>query len=727
MKDFIFDLSDEILDYKKPLDKQAILDKLSEIGYAPHLNRLKRISQWRNLSDILKIITFAKIISKADEDKFVIGPKAESYKKDSLEEDFFEYLRKFIKKYAFTSVLTDLQLLRLHRLLLRKHAIGGRHGIVPEINKAKVFMESPQVQKKIEMYKKKKKKAKRRVAKVNKRKISLWTLRPEIEPYKWQDRCLKTWFNNSKKGVVEAVTGTGKTILALKIIEELKKIEFELRVAIIVPTKALMYQWYESIINDLQMAENDIGLCGDDHHDDFKSGYKIIIYIYNSAIINNTLENNLKELKNIVSLLIGDEIHRAGSPEFRKIFAAPYTFSLGLSATPDKPTDDNFENVIKPNVGDIIFKYTFKEAKDDEVIPRFEIYNYAINLTEDERKDYDEDTEKIKKIVKKLKFRYYDRLKGVSENLFEAVLRKIQNESERYDPDISNYFVLTSKRKRQLYTVENRRYCLKQILDENKDRKIIMFHERIDVVDYDIYKYLKQPDAVIYHSKFPSMDNKISLELYRRNKANILVSVKALIEGLDVPDTDVGIIVASSSSPTQRIQSMGRILRQTAHKRKTGLPSRLYVIYVKDTTDERIFSRIDWASITDEESLNYFEWTPEVKKPIEPPISYESKFIPCEEIDVSKIDVGNKYPGKFEGTRLSCDHRGKVFIKTATGRSYFDNSRWVEIGKLVMKIKFGGGVFIVNECGHILIKGMKEGKLITIFLGTTDLLKNRGR
>ena len=42
----------------------------------------------------------------------------------------------------------------------------------------------------------------------------------------------------------------------------------------------------------------------------------------------------------------------------------------------------------------------------------------------------------------------------------------------------------------------------------------------------------------------------------------IHTAIRIISEGFDVPEADLGIIVASSSSPRQRIQSIGRVLRR---------------------------------------------------------------------------------------------------------------------------------------------------------------------
>ena len=66
--------------------------------------------------------------------------------------------------------------------------------------------------------------------------------------YPWQEDCLKKWFANDGRGMVQAVTGSGKTLLALTAAERLrKKLPQELRVKIVVPTGALMRQWHHAL------------------------------------------------------------------------------------------------------------------------------------------------------------------------------------------------------------------------------------------------------------------------------------------------------------------------------------------------------------------------------------------------------------------------------------------------------------------------------------------------
>src|SRR5262245_26922693 len=64
-----------------------------------------------------------------------------------------------------------------------------------------------------------------------------WQLTNNIRRYAWQEECIRKWLENEGRGTVKVVTGGGKTLLALSIIEEVQHTwEQGLRVAVVVPT-----------------------------------------------------------------------------------------------------------------------------------------------------------------------------------------------------------------------------------------------------------------------------------------------------------------------------------------------------------------------------------------------------------------------------------------------------------------------------------------------------------
>lgn len=166
-----------------------------------------------------------------------------------------------------------------------------------------------------------------------------WILTKDIDLYDWQKECVEKWFQN-KKGTIKVVTGAGKTILALAIIEKLRnEVCKDLYVAIVVPTIVLMNQWYDEIIKRSNLPAYLIGRLGGGFKEDFKSGKRILIAVLATAY---------KELPTIVDkcmisdklLLIADECHRLGAKEMSKIFQTKRAYNLGLSATPERDEDE---------------------------------------------------------------------------------------------------------------------------------------------------------------------------------------------------------------------------------------------------------------------------------------------------------------------------------------------------------------------------------------------------
>ena len=89
-----------------------------------------------------------------------------------------------------------------------------------------------------------------------------YSLAPSLAPYRWQSEALRCWSGAGGRGVLQVVTGAGKTFLALLAIERLLESHPELRVSVLVPTKVLMYQWVMELVRLLGVPPDDIGLRG---------------------------------------------------------------------------------------------------------------------------------------------------------------------------------------------------------------------------------------------------------------------------------------------------------------------------------------------------------------------------------------------------------------------------------------------------------------------------------
>jgi|LSQX01.2.fsa_nt_gb superfamily II DNA or RNA helicase len=415
----------------------------------------------------------------------------------------------------------------------------------------------------------------------------------EIEPYKlsvelyrWQKEAKKIWWENNGRGIVKVVTGAGKTIFAFSIISDMhNSIAYKdggLKTVIVVPTSALLDQWLFGLTEQLNIPRDKIAIYYGRKKEDIK-GKEFVIYVVNSA--RKYIEIHFDEnFKGNDVFLIADECHRYGSKENSKIFNTNYSYTLGLSATPERYGDMGFEEKIVPNLGEIIYQYTYSDALKEGIIPPYKLIRIEVKLTRQEEYEYEEISDQIRKIRRKLLAKYPE-LRFVSERDFYKILGVLYDRTQ--DQVISSYTSLLNIRKGIIHTSVSKWEALKWIIvNENlRGEKVLIFHERIEEAE-KIYEFLKKKnfDVGIYHANKNINERVESISNYRNGTIDILVSCKALDEGFDVPETNTGIIVTGTSSVRQWIQRMGRILRRMPGKEF----SRIYVVFV-DLVEKDVF------------------------------------------------------------------------------------------------------------------------------------------
>jgi len=125
-----------------------------------------------------------------------------------------------------------------------------------------------------------------------------------------------------------------------------------------------------------------------------------------------------------------------------------------------------------------------------------------------------------------------------------------------------------------------------RLLEEHKGERAIVFHERIDAAER-IARILREREAgscTVYHSQMNPVVRRDNLRLYRQGMFDILVTCRALDEGMNVPETTVAVIASSSASTRQRIQRLGRVLRPSAGKESAVI----YTVYTTELEEERL-------------------------------------------------------------------------------------------------------------------------------------------
>jgi superfamily II DNA or RNA helicase len=345
----------------------------------------------------------------------------------------------------------------------------------------------------------------------------------------WQEKAFPLWWAK-KRGIVKVVTGGGKTVFAIHCLTKYLEEEKDNSIFIVVPSIALLDQWYEGL--QKTFGDKDISLNGGGEH------LEVISKITISTI--DSVKNIIHKFDASNTLLIVDECHKIGTEKRGETLTNNWHATLGLSATPERDYDDNFYIIIKKILGDIIFDYDYIDAREDEVIVNFKLlYAYAA-MTKDEE-------EKYKKFTKSIQRRAAT-IGGNNMNDYPLKMlifnraRMVKNSKNRIPFGVE----LLQKHKRDSWIVftENK----KQAKEFNK------------IINKKGYK------SAIYNTDLDNAEREENLNNFKNGNLNVLVSCTALDEGFDMPEADGAMILSASSSKRQRIQRMGRVLRITANK-----------------------------------------------------------------------------------------------------------------------------------------------------------------
>ena len=422
--------------------------------------------------------------------------------------------------------------------------------------------------------------------------------------FEWQKECLTEWNRKGNRGIVQAVTGSGKTRLAISAIQCLKQQNpnESLYVKIVVPSSPLLYQWKRALeeIFPETMEQRQIGLISGSCPQTSSRPY--MIYIINSARYRLAKEilSHLKKGETV--LLIADECHHYTSKENRKIFDfLPFVpknlgiyCSLGLSATL-KPCELDF---LTPMLGETIYSYGFSQAIRKGTICDFSVRQIALEFTKEERNTYDSLSYTINRHYRKLLQLNPELYHLTQGQLFHELQVLASNKKNQSGILASKYLQTVNLRRRHLMMASARIKCTIDLLRNiSPISRIIIFGESIEQINH-LYHLVKKEypgQSGCYHSKMGKQANKNTLNRFRTKELRILLACRSLDEGFDIPDIDTGIILSGTSVERQRLQRLGRILRLSEKKQLATL----YYLFIQETKEEPSYV----SSITDEFSI----------------------------------------------------------------------------------------------------------------------------
>lgn len=390
------------------------------------------------------------------------------------------------------------------------------------------------------------------------------------ELYAWQAEALDSWRSRGRHGIVEAVTGTGKTKVGLEAIRQ--ALDEGRRAAVLVPTIALRQQWHGELRKALPGSVK-IGKMGDGSADTLGS-HHVVVAVVNAAA-NKPLTTNPGHL------IVADECHRYAAPTFHKALLNEFELRLGLTATLERP--DRQEHLLTKYFGDVCFSIAYGRALADEVVAHYSLALIGVPMTGAERSSYDELTTKMGEDIQLLENRY--RIPTTPFHLFLRRVTELADDSSAAGCDVARRFLATTQsRKRLMANSAGKRAAVGDLVPALRAaERVLVFTETQQSADEIAAQItaLGLP-AKPLHAGLSDADPLDRLRDFKEGKFRVLVAVKALNEGVDVPAVDLGVIVSASRTRRDMIQRMGRVLRRKPDDRL----ARFAVIYLQDSTED---------------------------------------------------------------------------------------------------------------------------------------------
>ena len=393
-----------------------------------------------------------------------------------------------------------------------------------------------------------------------------------IPLFSYQNSALLKWKDNSFRMLFEMATGTGKTRTAIAGIDYLLRHNRKLFVIIACPQNTLSVQWKRELEKLSVFSDMTAVVDGTNHN--WLSDLQTILLKINAGFANQAIiytthktassQNFLKTMdenlgKDVRVLFVGDEVHWLGAKKLRAALSDRYDFRIGLSATPSRWFDDYGTRVLEAFFNNVHFEFTLKDAllnvnpfTGKHFLVNYYYYVRHTFMTAEETLEY----------------------RNLTSRIFKLSLRKNSSieEKERLER-------LIEKRADIIKNAENKYDELESILDELKKHdaleNVIIFvspqqMERVkDILTSKniVFHKLTQEEGTKIEEKYSGIsEREFIISKFKEGAYKVLVAIKCLDEGIDIPSANCGILMASSTNPREYVQRIGRIIRQDEGK-----------------------------------------------------------------------------------------------------------------------------------------------------------------
>lgn len=370
-----------------------------------------------------------------------------------------------------------------------------------------------------------------------------WTKSELHPPREEQGQAIDCW-QLQKRGILIMPTGTGKTEVALHILQQAK-----CSALVVAPVRDLMYQWQRRIHQSLGY---DAGVIGDNVF----QVKPISVTTYDSACI------HMPKLGNRFKLLIFDECHHlpgAIRGDAARMAASPWR--LGLTATLDR--QDSRYHSITDLIGPVVYELGIKQVRGKSLAD-YDIYRIAVELEDHERERYQALSATISQYM-------YDRMQEDDQFDWKMLCHEAGSNYE------ANRILAAHREKQSIEDrAEEKLRVIEDLLHLHHGTPAIIFAGS-NAMARKVSTTLLLPCLLSHCGK---KERANYLDGLRDGRYSAIVANQILDEGVDIPAVKIAIVIGGMASNRQSQQRLGRILRKSHNERAV-----LYEVVCQDTNE----------------------------------------------------------------------------------------------------------------------------------------------
>jgi len=386
----------------------------------------------------------------------------------------------------------------------------------------------------------------------------------------WQDEALRGWYANGCRGIVEAVTGSGKTHLGLAAAARAKA--DGMTTTVLVPSVELQRQWLHRFATHLPHLS--VAAVGGEERGDVARA-DVVIAVVNSAARRSLLRGRSGDL------IVADEVHRYGAGTWSIALRDGYVRRLGLTATLER-SDDAVDSLIRPFFGATVCEYGFGRALSDQVVSPFRLVLAPVGMTDEERAEYDALSSRVSDSLRKL--RSMGALGGASGISLNQRLRQLAGVGGVVGRAAQTAESAMRARRRLLAELVGKVDAVGEmapLIDASEGT--VVFTQTKDSAEAVAHRLREHGvAAAALHADMDRRERQDNLDALESQRLLALAAPKLLDEGIDLPTVDLGIVTTASRSRRQMIQRLGRVVR----RKPGGRVVSFVILYAAGTVED---------------------------------------------------------------------------------------------------------------------------------------------